>query len=178
MVGLRESFGHPLVEKNEESRLQSDEEFDFKGFTEEEVGRTDMKWMQELCQQLSGLGATVLPLNIKSWTRGDNEAEEICLVAESLTDDQILQAVRPNNITEAEELAFAVEEGEEEEVDVIPTSTATIASLETALRWFETQDVEPIKIMQLRSLLQFPKRKRHSHKKQKQLTHLFFLKKN
>ncbi|CAM2106445.1 unnamed protein product [Caretta caretta] len=43
MVGLRESFGHPLPEENEESRSQSDEEFDFEGFTEEEVGRTDME---------------------------------------------------------------------------------------------------------------------------------------
>ncbi|KAG6940497.1 hypothetical protein G0U57_015900, partial [Chelydra serpentina] len=88
-------------------------------------------------------------------------------VAESLTDGQILQAVRPNNVPEAEELAFAVDEEEEDEVDVIPTSTATVASLETALRWFEMQDIEPIKIMQLRSLLQFAKRKQHSSKKQK-----------
>ncbi|CAM2114388.1 unnamed protein product [Caretta caretta] len=76
MVGLKESFGHPLLEESEESRSQSDEEFDFEGFTEEEVGRTDMEWMQELCQQLSGLELTVLPLNIESWIRGDDEAEE------------------------------------------------------------------------------------------------------
>ncbi|EMP39761.1 hypothetical protein UY3_03041 [Chelonia mydas] len=109
MVGLRESFGHPHLEENEESRSQSDEEFDFEGFTEEEVGRTDMEWMQELCQQLSGLRVTVLPQNIESWIRGDDEAGEFYPVAESLTDDQILQAVRPNNIPEAEELTFAVE---------------------------------------------------------------------
>ncbi|CAM2119353.1 unnamed protein product [Caretta caretta] len=47
MMGPRESFGHPLLEENEESRSQSDEEFE--GFTEEEVERTDMEWMQELC---------------------------------------------------------------------------------------------------------------------------------
>ncbi|CAM2105903.1 unnamed protein product [Caretta caretta] len=93
MVGLRESFGKPLVEENEESRSQSEEEFDFEGFTEEEVGRTDMEWMQELSQQLSGLGVTVLPQNIESWIRGDDKAEEFCSIAESLTDDQILQAV-------------------------------------------------------------------------------------
>ncbi|CAM5108806.1 unnamed protein product [Eretmochelys imbricata] len=152
--------------------LRSDEEFDFEGFTEEEVGRTDMEWMQELCQQLSGLGVTVLPQNIESWIRGNNEAEEFCPVAESLMDDQILQAVQPNNIPEAEELAFAVEE-EEDEVDIIPTSAATVAGLETALRWFETQDVEPIKIIQLRSLLQFAKQKQHSSKKRKHLTDSF-----
>ncbi|CAM2119180.1 unnamed protein product [Caretta caretta] len=138
MVGLRKSFGHLLLEENEESRSQSDEEFDFEGFTEEEVGRTDMEWMQELSQQLSGLGA-----------------------------------VRPNNIPEAEELAFAMEEEEKDEADIIPTSTTTVAGLETALRWFETQDVEPIKIMQLRSLLQFLKQKQHSSKKQKELTDFF-----
>ncbi|CAM2105333.1 unnamed protein product [Caretta caretta] len=153
MVGLRESFGHPFLEENEESRSQSDEEFDFEGFTEEEVGKTDMEWMQELCQQLSGLGVTVLSQNIESWIRGNDEAEEFCPIAESLTDDQILQTLRPNDIPKDEELAFTVEEEEEDEVDIVPTSTATIASLETALRWFEMQDVEPIKIMQLRSLL-------------------------
>ncbi|KAG6922606.1 hypothetical protein G0U57_001798 [Chelydra serpentina] len=135
-----------------------------------------MEWMQELCQQLSGLGITVLPQSTESWIRGNNEAEEFCPVAESLTDGQILQAVRPNNVPEAEELAFSVDEEEEEEVDVIPTSTATLTGLETALRWFEMQHVEPIKITQLRSLLQFAKRKQHSSKKQKQLTD--FLKKN
>ncbi|CAM2096764.1 unnamed protein product [Caretta caretta] len=175
MVGLRKSFGCPLLEENEESRSQSDEEFDLKRFTEEEVGKTDMECMQELCQQLSGLGVTVLPQNIESWIRGDDEAEGFCPVAESLTDDQILQAVRPNNVPEAEELAFTMEE-EEDEVDDVSTSTVTVAGLETPLRWFKMQDVEPIKIMQLRSLLQFANRKRHSSKKQKQLTD--FLKKN
>ncbi|CAM2106755.1 unnamed protein product [Caretta caretta] len=111
-----------------------------------------MKWIQELSQQLSGLGVTVQPQNIESWIRGNNEAEEFCPVSESLTDDQILQVVRPNNIPEAEELAFAVEEGEDE-VDIVPTSAVTVVGLETALRWFETQDVEPIKIMQLPSSL-------------------------
>ncbi|CAM4501168.1 unnamed protein product [Lepidochelys olivacea] len=125
-----------------------------------------MKWIQELSQQLSGLGVTVQPQNIESWIRGDDEAEEFCPVAESLTDDQILQVVGPNNIPEAEELAFAVEEGEDE-VDVVPTSAVTVVGLETALRWFETQDVEPIKIMQLHSLLS------GSSKKQKQLTDIF-----
>ncbi|CAM2098389.1 unnamed protein product [Caretta caretta] len=132
MVRLRGLFGHQLLEENEESRSQSDEDLDFKGFTEEEVGRTDMEWMQEVCQQLSGLGVTVLPQNIQSWIRGDDEAEEFCPIAESLTDEQILQAVQPNNIPEAEELAFAMKEEEEDEVDVVPTSTATIAGLETA----------------------------------------------
>ncbi|CAM2119819.1 unnamed protein product [Caretta caretta] len=99
--------------------------------------------------------------------------KNFCPAAESLTENQILQAVRPNNIPEAEELAFTLEEEEEDEVDVVPTSTAIIVSFETALRWFETQDVEPIKVMQLRSLLQFAKRKQHSSKKQKQLTDLF-----
>ncbi|CAM2105310.1 unnamed protein product [Caretta caretta] len=126
-----------------------------------------MEWMQELCQQLSRLGVTVLPQNVESWTRGDDEAEEFCPVVESLTDDHILQAVRPNNIPEA--LAFTVEEEEEDEVDIIPTSTATVAGLETALRWFEMQDIEPIEVMQLHSLLQFAKQKWHSSKKQKQL---------
>ncbi|KAG6930423.1 hypothetical protein G0U57_003889 [Chelydra serpentina] len=132
-----------------------------------------MEWMQELCQQLSGLRITVLPQNIESWIRGDNEAEVFCPIAESLTDGQILQAVRPNNVPEAEELVFAVDKEEENEVDVIPTSTATVAGLETALRWFEMQDIQPIKIMQLRSLLQFAKWKQHSSKEQKQLTDLF-----
>ncbi|CAM2115836.1 unnamed protein product [Caretta caretta] len=104
------------------------------GFTEEEVGRTDLEWKQELCQQLFRLRVTALPQNIKSWIRGDDEAEEFCPVAESLIDDQILQAVRLNNIPEAEELAFAVEEEEEDEMDVVPTSTVTVAGSETALR--------------------------------------------
>ncbi|KAG6920336.1 hypothetical protein G0U57_001372, partial [Chelydra serpentina] len=126
--------------------------------------------MQELCQQLSGLRITVLAQNIKSWIRGNDEEEEFCPVVESLTDGQILQAVRPNNIPEAEELAFATDDKEEDEVDVIPTSAATIAGLESALRWFETQDIDPIKIMKLCSLLEFAKRKQHRSKKQKQLT--------
>ncbi|CAM2115362.1 unnamed protein product [Caretta caretta] len=130
---------------------------------EEEVGRTDMEWMQELCQQLSGLRVTVLPQNIESWIRGDHEAEEFCPVAESLTDDQILQAVRPTTFQKLKNWPSPWKKKRKMKWTSFEHQLRPVAGL-------ETQDIEPIKNMQLRSLLQFAKRKQHSSKKQKQLT--------
>ncbi|MCG8429770.1 MAG: hypothetical protein MJA29_01150, partial [Candidatus Omnitrophica bacterium] len=53
------------------------------------------------------------------------------------------------------------------------TASSAVVAFETALAWLETQDVESIKVIQVRQLLNFAKKQSFDGKKQSVITDFF-----
>jgi hypothetical protein len=135
-----------------------DEDEEFLGFTPAEVREAELKLRHMLDSDQC----------LDSYLDQCATLDDDCPVYQEQTDKEIIEEVQ-GTVEEEEEVTDEPADKDEP----IPSASETSVCLQTALRYFETQDVDPIKILQLRGLLQWANKKFHDNLKQRKLTDFF-----
>ena len=133
------------------------EDDEFHGFTDEEVRKAEdkLRTMMDTDQ------------NIESYINECATLEDDCPVHREVSDEDIIKEVQAE-VEEVEE----VEETQEVETK-IPSATEAAAGLQAGLQWLETQEIDPLKLIQLRGLLDIAKKSAVNTKTQKKVTDFF-----
>lgn len=156
MKGLAAAFPAPIETAVEVRNEDSDSDVDdgeFEGFTQADIDDMQKK-----------LDAS--PEEVRQWLTIDNE----CPVFEHVSDSEII-----NNVTGASSGDTDVDDADDtDEVCEPPPKVAeAIRGLECALKWLETQEVDYVKVLHTRNLLDFARSKRETGMKQLKVDQFF-----
>ena len=158
MKGLGPAFVVPeeaTVDNHGANDDSDDDEEEFEGFSAADLEEVQRK-----------LEST--PDEIRQWLNIDND----CPTFEHVSDEDII-----NNVTSAAADDTCIEEEVNDDADEIceppPKVAEAIQGLETALRWLETQEVDYVKVLHTRNLLDFARSKRETGRKQLKLDQFF-----
>ena len=115
-------------------------------------------------------GIAVSPDDIDTWLGYDDPVP----TADSLTDDDIIASVTADDEQDTEsETADDADAAGSGTCVKVPTPREAAQHLEQALLWFETTQIDSLKIMQLRNLVTIAKRAQCDGQKQTKLTSFF-----
>ncbi|KAH1185329.1 hypothetical protein KIL84_018078, partial [Mauremys mutica] len=86
-----------------------------------------------------------------------DDADDICPIYERISDDEIVANVSGKNEAAPPEpkTSGTNDDNDDGTSTPQPTVSEAVNHLEASLRWLETQDVDSVKILQLRSILDF-----------------------
>lgn len=89
-------------------------------------------------------------------------ADQLCPTYEVLSDTEILQSVQGNtDVTQSENVERSDESESESDEPKPPSTSEAISGFECGLRWLESRgDVDPVKIIQVRNILFYARRKK------------------
>ena len=159
MKGLGPAFDLPQETESQNDDEQSEEEEDFEGFTQADVDEA-RRVLQKCTNEAMSSD------DVQKWIACDED----CPTSSDITDEDIIAEVRG----EETEVNNEEEEDEKEDSgDAPPKIAEAIAGLEVGLQWLETQEVDSIKVLQLRGLIDFAKTKRNQTIKQKGIMDYF-----
>lgn len=159
MKGLGTAFPLPTaVETRGDDDDSDDDDEEFEGFTQADIEEVQKKMETS-------------PEEIKQWLNFDND----CPVFEHASDEEIIA-----NVSETSRDSQVIHTDDNDETDdaddVIeppPKVSEAIRGLECALSWLETQDIDYVKVLQMRNMLNFARSKRETGIKQLKLDQFF-----
>lgn len=164
MKGLGPAFPQPQPDNADadarpddqtDDQSDDDDEDEFEGFTAADI--------EEMRKKIDAA-----PEEIKQWLTIDND----CPIFEHASDSEIIANVIGTSS------ADTISNDAEDEDDSVaceppPKDAEVINGLECALKWFETQDVDYMKVLQMRNLLDYARSKRESGMKQLKVDQFF-----
>ena len=158
MKGLGPAFVVPDADADEPRATDDsdDDDEEFEGFS-----AADLEEMQRKIE--------ATPDEIRQWLTIDND----CPTFEHVSDAEILDNVRDASADDTCTDVDADDDADEEPCEPPPKVAEAINGLETALRWLETQEVDYVKVLHMRNLLDFAKSKRETGRKQLKLDQFF-----
>ena len=136
---------------------------DFDGFDIDDVATAEAQ-LQELIATNIKEPERILELEtneIHEWIRTPDD----CETYGALTDEEIIQGV--TNQSSTERVGDENDEDDDSDFEMPPSATEALEGLEKGLRWLETQDVDPIRVIHLRNIVDFAKSKKAGALKQK-----------
>uniref|UniRef100_H3A775 HTH CENPB-type domain-containing protein n=1 Tax=Latimeria chalumnae TaxID=7897 RepID=H3A775_LATCH len=95
--------------------------------------------------------------DIKKWALADDS----CPTAELLVDEDMenrtsaADGIKTEDSNHAQDVEQVAVYDESDDIEPPPSAFEAYRSLELGLRWLETQDIEPVKVLQLRSIVDF-----------------------
>ena len=144
----------------------SDDDSNFEGFSETDVINAEAVW--EKFVQTHGTEMGVSLDDMEEWIFADND----CPTAEYMSDEQIINSIR-NKCAAADDSTSVESDADANVAPPPPSAEEAIKSFDIAIRWLETQNVDYVKIMQVRNLRDFALRQRNQRVTQKKLTDFF-----
>ena len=165
--GSAEPFEGFTAEDIETAEQRLDEREPFEGFTDEDIDTAQQKF-----DELYGARVDMNSV-MGEWV----EVDQDCPVVDPPTDNQLLIEACGPGLTSREAPPLDSEDDTEdmEDTDTTPAPTAAeaLSGLETGLRWLETCDVDLVKVLQLKGLINMARKKQKSSLKQQKLTDFF-----
>ena len=146
MKGLAAAFPAPIetaVDVSNEDSYSDEDDGEFEGFTQADIDDMQKK-------------TDASPQEVRQWLTIDNE----CPVFEHVSDAEII-----NNIIGASSGDTDVDDADEV-CEPPPKVAEAIHGLEYALKWLETQEVDYLKVLHTRNLLDFARSKRETGMRQ------------
>lgn len=139
----------------------SDDELELTGFTED-----DVRLAEEALKKYEHSHHDIL-----NWYSVD----DICPIYEHISDDEIVKNVsRKNEAAQSEpETSDDNDNNDDGTQNPPPKVSEAVVHLEASLRWLETQDVDSVKVLQLRNILDFARTQQFAAKKQTTLDVFF-----
>ena len=137
---------------------ESDDDEEFEGFTQADVEEVQRKM-------------DTSPDEIRQWLTIDDD----CPVFEHATDEEIIANVTGSSHASGDISADETDVADDDD-DVIeppPKVAEAIRGLECALAWLETQDVDYVKVLHMRNMLDYARSKRETGFKQLKLDKFF-----
>ncbi|XP_024049951.2 jerky protein homolog-like [Terrapene carolina triunguis] len=157
--GLKSAF---VTESDDNQDKEEDEdENNFEGFMEEEAMEAERVYRELMAQ--SGIAV------VQEWM----EVDAICPTYERLTDVDIIHNVAPQPPGASESVSNP-EDSDEEPLEPPPKAADAVVGLEIGLKWLESQDVDRLQILQIKSIIDLAKAAARSSMKQQSIT-IFFL---
>ena len=118
---------------------------------------------------MSAAGIIVSNDDVETWLNTDESSP----TAADVTDTDIIDSVRGQGGEDSSDDDSAAG-ASSVAAPRVPTAAEAVAGLETALAWFETRDIDSLKLMQLQNLKAIAKRAQYEGgKKQQKLTDFF-----
>jgi len=102
------------------------------------------------------MGARFTAEEVQQWHTLDND----CPIYEHMTDEEIVM-----NVLKEKAPNFEQEEDDYEPIPPPPKASEAIEHLEAGLAWLETQEVDHMKVLQLRSILDFARSQGNADRK-------------
>uniref|UniRef100_A0A8C3HFM4 HTH CENPB-type domain-containing protein n=1 Tax=Chrysemys picta bellii TaxID=8478 RepID=A0A8C3HFM4_CHRPI len=106
--------------------------------------------------------------NFEEWM----EVDAMCPTYERLRDVDIIHNVAPQPPGASENVSNP-EDSDEEPSEPSPKAADAVVGLEIGLKWLESQDVDRLQILQLKSIIDLAKKKARSSMKQQSITRFF-----
>ena len=158
MKGLGAAFPAPVMDETLQDADESDDDEEFEGFTQADVEEVQRKM-------------DASPDEIRQWLTIDDD----CPVFEHATDEEIIANVTGSSHASGDISADETDVADDDD-DVIeppPKVAEAIRGLECALAWLETQDVDYVKVLHMRNMLDYARSKRETGFKQLKLDKFF-----
>uniref|UniRef100_A0A8C3P4F6 HTH CENPB-type domain-containing protein n=1 Tax=Chrysemys picta bellii TaxID=8478 RepID=A0A8C3P4F6_CHRPI len=139
---------------------EDEDENNFEGFMEEEAMASERVYRELMAQ--SGIA------DVQEWM----EVDAMCPTYERLRDVDIIHNVAPQPPGASENVSNP-EDSDEEPSEPSPKAADAVVGLEIGLKWLESQDVDRLQILQLKSIIDLAKKKARSSMKQQSITRFF-----
>lgn len=151
-------WNHALPGISPVAPFEEDDE-EFLGFSQEEVTAAVRKFSSIVDQHES------FPAMVEDWAMADMDVP----VTQTLTDEELLADAAHAEDTEPE----PEPEPETAQPESIPTTTDIVDMFQKCLQWMETKDVDCVKTMQLKWMLNFSKSELKKSQRQGSITEFF-----